>query len=108
MPGNSGMSTLGAFNQRLACAKEHRSSCMDEAGRQMGQRTTEETSPVATNGGLVGAGSIAADEMLVPDERAGLSPAQQVEKKLLSLLKNALVPVSHIRTRDLAIYNRRR
>ena len=38
-----------------------------------------------------------AEEMLVPDVRADLSPAQSVERKLTSLLRGGSVPVSHIR-----------
>jgi hypothetical protein len=37
------------------------------------------------------------EEALVPDARARLRPAQQVENKLRSLLKNAALPVSHVR-----------
>lgn len=37
------------------------------------------------------------DEALVPDDRAGLSPAQSVERKLTLLLRGGAIPVSHIR-----------
>jgi hypothetical protein len=37
------------------------------------------------------------DEDLVPDDRAGLSPAQSVERKLILLLRGGTIPVSHIR-----------
>ena len=37
----------------------------------------------------------APDEALVTDTRAGLTPAQFVERKLLSLLKRGTVSVSH-------------
>lgn len=37
-----------------------------------------------------------AEESLVLDARAGMSPAQWVEQKLIATLKNAL-PVSHLR-----------
>jgi hypothetical protein len=40
----------------------------------------------------------AADEALVVDARAGLSPAQMVERKLASLLKSHSLPVSHLMT----------
>jgi hypothetical protein len=38
------------------------------------------------------------EEILVPDARALLTPAQMVERKLVSLLKNASLPVSHLQT----------
>ena len=37
------------------------------------------------------------EETLVPDLRAELSPAQSVERRLALLLKDAAVPVSHVR-----------
>jgi hypothetical protein len=37
------------------------------------------------------------DEVLIPDQRAELSPAQSVERRLALLLKDAAVPVSHVR-----------
>jgi len=40
----------------------------------------------------------AAEEVLVRDARAGLTPAQMVERKLISLLKGAPLPVSHLQT----------
>lgn len=36
-------------------------------------------------------------EMLLPDERADLSPSQSVERKLTGLVKGASIPVSHFR-----------
>jgi hypothetical protein len=36
-------------------------------------------------------------EVLVPDERMGIRPAQQVELKLMAILKDRVVPVSHMR-----------
>ncbi len=39
-----------------------------------------------------------AEEDLVTDERAGLTPAQMVERKLASLLKSQPLPVSHLIT----------
>jgi hypothetical protein len=38
------------------------------------------------------------EEMLVPDTRARLTPAQMVERKLLSLLKSVALPVSHLQS----------
>lgn len=38
----------------------------------------------------------AAEEALVLDARAGLTPAQAVERKLASLLKGQSLPVSHL------------
>jgi hypothetical protein len=40
-----------------------------------------------------------ADEALVVDARAELTPAQMVERKLLFLLKSQPIPVSHMTTR---------
>jgi hypothetical protein len=37
------------------------------------------------------------DETLIPDERAELSPAQYVERRLTTLLKGSALPVSHVR-----------
>lgn len=40
----------------------------------------------------------AAEEMIVPDQRAGLTPAQSVERKLSAMLRGgAAIPVSHYR-----------
>lgn len=36
------------------------------------------------------------EEALVPDHRATLTPAQQVERKLVALLKNVPLPVSQL------------
>jgi hypothetical protein len=41
------------------------------------------------------------DESLIADARANLTPAQMVERKLISLLRGKLVPVSHVRMTDL-------
>jgi len=38
------------------------------------------------------------EESLVSDARAGLSPAQQVERKLVSLLKSTPLPVSRLQS----------
>jgi hypothetical protein len=38
------------------------------------------------------------EEALVADDRAGLTPAQMVERKLASLLKSKPLPVSHMMT----------
>jgi hypothetical protein len=42
------------------------------------------------------------DETLVLDSRAGLSPSQMVERKLAVLMKNAMLPISHMLTGDRA------
>ena len=42
------------------------------------------------------------DETLVLDARAGLSPAQMVERKLVAVMKNTTLPISHLLTRDQA------
>jgi hypothetical protein len=47
------------------------------------------------------------EESLVADTRATLTPAQQVEQKLFSLLKGKLVPVSQVRTANLPSVRRR-
>jgi hypothetical protein len=41
------------------------------------------------------------DETLIVDARAGLGPAQLVERKLICLLKSVYMPVSHVRTATL-------
>jgi hypothetical protein len=46
-------------------------------------------------------GAVAPGETLVVDSRASLRPAQLVERKLVSLLKNVYVPVSQVRTTTL-------
>jgi hypothetical protein len=38
-----------------------------------------------------------ADEVLIPDARAGLTPAQSVERKLSVLLRGGAIPASHFR-----------
>jgi len=38
-------------------------------------------------------------ELLVPDERAALRPAQQVERKLIALLKDNVLPFSQVHFR---------
>jgi hypothetical protein len=38
------------------------------------------------------------EDMLVPDKRARLTPAQMVERKLLSLLKSAALPASRLQS----------
>jgi hypothetical protein len=45
-------------------------------------------------------------ECLILDSRAELTPAQMVERKLVSLLKGRLLPVSHVRMTNL-LGNRR-
>ena len=48
----------------------------------------------------------AAEEVLVSDDRAGVRPAQWVERKLVSLLRTGLLPMSRLESarppRDLA------
>jgi hypothetical protein len=44
-----------------------------------------------------GARLLPGEETLIPDQRAELSPAQSVERRLALLLKDAAVPVSHVR-----------
>lgn len=46
---------------------------------------------------IVEAGQREAVEILIPDSRAGLSPAQSVEHKLTNMLRGGAIPVSHIR-----------
>jgi hypothetical protein len=43
------------------------------------------------------AASLDALEILIPDSRADVSPAQSVERKLTTMLRGATIPVSHIR-----------
>jgi hypothetical protein len=53
-------------------------------------------------GNLTAADPCQADvESLIADARADLTPAQMVERKLLSLLKGRLLPVSHVRLANL-------
>jgi hypothetical protein len=40
----------------------------------------------------------ATEESLVRDDRAGLTPAQQVERKLVSLLRSTPLPVSQLQS----------
>jgi len=49
---------------------------------------------VASNAALLSRDAV---EVLIPDSRAELSPAQSVERKLTSMLRGATIPVSHIR-----------
>jgi hypothetical protein len=48
-------------------------------------------------------GALALDEVLVADSRAFLRPAQLVERKLMSLLKNVYMPLSHARVTTLVM-----
>ncbi|HEX4591864.1 MAG TPA: hypothetical protein VH120_18140 [Gemmataceae bacterium] len=44
------------------------------------------------------AAAVAVEEVIVPDQRAGLTPAQAVEQKLTAMLRGgAAIPVSHFR-----------
>lgn len=42
---------------------------------------------------------VSSEDSLVTDARAGLTPAQMVDRKLVSLLRNTPVPVSQLHTR---------
>jgi hypothetical protein len=44
----------------------------------------------------VGPAADGTEESLVEDVRAGLTPSQMVERKLVSLLKSSPLPVSHL------------
>jgi hypothetical protein len=44
-------------------------------------------------------GSDHGEEVMVPDQRASLSPAQIVEQRLLSMLKHTTLPLSHVQRR---------
>ena len=52
------------------------------------------TKPVAEE--AVGTAADGTEEALVEDVRAGLTPSQMVERKLVSLLKSNPLPVSHL------------
>jgi hypothetical protein len=39
------------------------------------------------------------DEVIVPDERSELTPSQAVENRLVALLREATLPVSHLQLR---------
>jgi hypothetical protein len=54
--------------------------------------------PVGPPGPVVLVPAALTDEALVADARAGLTPAQMVERKLASLLKSQPLPVSHLMT----------
>ena len=43
-----------------------------------------------------------AEETLVPDSRASLTPAEAVERRLALMLRGVAVPVSHVRMAKLA------
>jgi hypothetical protein len=45
-----------------------------------------------------------ADESIVIDDRSALTPAQAVENKLMALLKEASLPVSHLQLRGMVRY----
>jgi hypothetical protein len=59
-------------------------------------RHQEATPILATNNPF---SSPTSEEALVTDTRAGLSPAQMVERKLVSLLKRNALPVGHVQMR---------
>jgi hypothetical protein len=59
---------------------------------------------------LVAKGQVAVkapEEALVADTRAGLTPSQHVERKLISLLKTSLVPISHVQIMATGIRRKR-
>ena len=58
--------------------------------------TRQESLFATLNGPANDLGSSASEERLVTDARAGVSPAQMVENKLLSLLGNSQLPVSRL------------
>jgi hypothetical protein len=43
------------------------------------------------------------EEALITDTRAGLTPAQMVERKLVLLLKSNPLPVSHVQVRSASL-----
>ena len=47
--------------------------------------------------GRIRSTSPSAGEVLIPDSRADVSPAQSVERKLTNILRGGSIPVSHIR-----------
>lgn len=47
------------------------------------------------------AGSAVSEECLVVDDRSDLRPAQAVENKLSRLLKEAVMPISHLQMRGM-------
>ena len=47
------------------------------------------------------------EEALVADTRAGMTPSQHVERKLITLLKSSLVPVSHVQMMATGISRKR-
>jgi len=49
----------------------------------------------------------ATDEVVVVDERSETSPAQAVEDRLISLLREASLPVSHLQLRGKMLRGRR-
>jgi hypothetical protein len=53
--------------------------------------------PIRTPTVRAGVRMLPGEETLIPDQRAELSPAQSVERRLALLLKDAAVPVSHVR-----------
>ncbi|HZY83198.1 MAG TPA: hypothetical protein VFE78_00090 [Gemmataceae bacterium] len=63
-------------------------------------RTTAPRLPAATrpvaDDEAVGTAPDGTEEALVEDVRAGLTPSQMVERKLVSLLKSNPLPVSHL------------
>ena len=65
---------------------EHRRPERSSAPRTVVPPSAQDSAPTAL------------EESLVADARAGLTPAQMVERKLASLLKSNPLPVSHFMT----------
>ena len=53
--------------------------------------------PLADAGADADGNLFECEEVLIPDHRANVGPAQQVENKLSTLLGGSLLPVSHVR-----------
>ena len=70
---------------------------------EFGKSTTKETLMVAgdrlTRGSLASPLIAVSEEVLIVDDRSGLSPAQAVENRLSHLLSGTTVPISHLLVR---------
>ena len=64
---------------------------IDSASVALPTDTSVLDTPAASSASLA-----AHEESLVADTRAGLRPAQMVERKLITLLKSSAVPMSHV------------
>ena len=47
------------------------------------------------------AAAVECEELLIVDDRSGVSPAEMVEDKLARMLKDGSMPASHLQTRKL-------